>query len=312
MTGLQYLLLLTTILLNRPSSAETIETLLYSYSKSLNQLHDIGRLSIDSLFSSSGIFKRVCSTCLASHQTIYYVRLTSMTGFSLYSNIIETWSSMNNTLNHDFKLYSTWIDTITDNNAWNYCNYDDVGIGFPRDCGPNGKVGCVGNNCQWNSKSNQYGASEYSYYVVNIPSSTPTAVPTSTPTAVPTNAPTAVPSSAPTAVPTSTPTASPTSTPTVSPTSVPTRVPTVSRTSAPTTVPTSAPSAISGAYMIYVNSSDNEGVRSMILIIIVFMAVVIVLLCCGIGALLHVFHRLLRNFLVERNNDIKVEIGEDR
>ena len=33
-----------------------------------------------------------------------------------------------------------------DKNRWKFCNYNDNGIGFPRDCGKNGAVGG-----QWNS-----------------------------------------------------------------------------------------------------------------------------------------------------------------
>jgi hypothetical protein len=64
----------------------------------------------------------------------------------MYENIINTWSSNNNTLNTDFKLYSSYDDLLKDRNAWTYCNYNDLGIGFPRDCGPNTGVGF-----QWNS-----------------------------------------------------------------------------------------------------------------------------------------------------------------
>ena len=33
-----------------------------------------------------------------------------------------------------------------DKSRWKFCNYNDNGIGFPRDCGKNGAVGG-----QWNS-----------------------------------------------------------------------------------------------------------------------------------------------------------------
>merc|ERR1712129_486115 len=50
--------------------------------------------------------------------------------------------------NGDFALYSSWNDLLFDQNAWTYCNYDDTGVGFPRDCGPNGAVGS-----QWTSRT---------------------------------------------------------------------------------------------------------------------------------------------------------------
>merc|ERR1712167_549450 len=44
------------------------------------------------------------------------------------------------------KLYSSTTDAEADRNPWKFCNYNDPGVGFPRDCGKNGKV-----NRQWNS-----------------------------------------------------------------------------------------------------------------------------------------------------------------
>jgi hypothetical protein len=54
--------------------------------------------------------------------------------------MINTWSSSNNVLNQDFELYSTLEDLENGVNKWTYCNYDDDGVGFPRDCGPTGGV----------------------------------------------------------------------------------------------------------------------------------------------------------------------------
>ncbi|SVD51751.1 uncharacterized protein METZ01_LOCUS404605, partial [marine metagenome] len=56
-----------------------------------------------------------------------------------------TWDD-NNNLHTDFELYSTMEDLEAETNKWSSCNYNDPGIGFPRDCGPNGVVGG-----QWNS-----------------------------------------------------------------------------------------------------------------------------------------------------------------
>ena len=56
------------------------------------------------------------------------------------------WFSADNVMGTDFDLYSTYDDAIAETNAWAYCNYDDPGIGFPRDCGVSGGVGG-----QWNS-----------------------------------------------------------------------------------------------------------------------------------------------------------------
>jgi len=47
---------------------------------------------------------------------------------------------ISNTMNKDFKLFSNLNDAKTDTNAWKFCNFNDDGVGFPRDCGPNGVV----------------------------------------------------------------------------------------------------------------------------------------------------------------------------
>jgi hypothetical protein len=55
--------------------------------------------------------------------------------------MLVTWSSSGNTLGTDFNLYSTLEDAKADSNPWPFCNYDDPGVAFPRDCGPVGAVG---------------------------------------------------------------------------------------------------------------------------------------------------------------------------
>jgi hypothetical protein len=66
---------------------------------------------------------------------------------NMYERAFYNWFSSNNMLNKDFELYSTYSDAIQGTNKWSFCNYDDAGVGFPRDCGPTGFVGG-----QWNSK----------------------------------------------------------------------------------------------------------------------------------------------------------------
>ena len=81
---------------------------------------------------------------------------------------INFFLNQNNNLNQDFRLYSDYVSTLEDKNRWPYCNYIDPGIGFPRDCGPNGYV-----PYQWNSKGdkkrgypwNTYGATRIQYSV---------------------------------------------------------------------------------------------------------------------------------------------------
>ena len=93
------------------------------------------------------IVRRVCPGCSPSHRDIYYRRLTPMPeDFDLLDTLMNNWFDTDNVLNTDFALYSTHLDAFYDTNRWLVCNYNDPGIGFPRDCGPTKLVG--GN---WNS-----------------------------------------------------------------------------------------------------------------------------------------------------------------
>ena len=93
------------------------------------------------------IVRRVCAGCNLSHRDIYYRRLTPMPDdFDLLDTLMNNWIDTDNILNEDFALYSTHLDAFYDTNRWTYCNYNNPGVGFPGDCGPNGKVGS-----NWNS-----------------------------------------------------------------------------------------------------------------------------------------------------------------
>eukprot|EP01035_Chromulina_nebulosa_P046833 gene46833-63451_t len=97
---------------------------------------DLGATAVDQLFATSKVLYRLCPTCTSTHQQIFYQRLTSIpASFSIYSNLINTWTSTNNILNTDFKLFGSYSDYSNQQNAWQVCNYDNL-AGFPRDCGP--------------------------------------------------------------------------------------------------------------------------------------------------------------------------------
>jgi hypothetical protein len=80
---------------------------------------------------------RECLDCPKSHQMIVYKRLSKPSEFVPKKYFLDTWSSKNNRMHKDFALYSSVEDALADENRWRYCNYNDRGIGFPRDCGPN-------------------------------------------------------------------------------------------------------------------------------------------------------------------------------
>jgi hypothetical protein len=80
-----------------------------------------------------------------SHRMIIYKRLTPINDVDMWNLFTANWFSSNrgvrNDMNKDFQLFSTFRDAQTNQNPWRYCNYDDPGVGFPRDCGPSSYVG---------------------------------------------------------------------------------------------------------------------------------------------------------------------------
>jgi len=109
------------------------------------------------------LIRRVCVSCWKSHQDIYYKRLTEIPDdLDFLDLFMNNWADEpNNVLNVDFELFSSIEDAKAGKNRWVFCNYNDKGIGFPRDCGP---VGYVPNN--WNSYVRGGGvANNHAYYV---------------------------------------------------------------------------------------------------------------------------------------------------
>ncbi len=63
--------------------------------------------------SPSHLIMRKCSSCANSHQTIFYKRLTDVSGFEPYDYLKQNWRSEANILNVDFALYRHCILAIT-------------------------------------------------------------------------------------------------------------------------------------------------------------------------------------------------------
>lgn len=103
--------------------------------------------------SGDKLIVRECSRCVSSHKYIVYKRLTDWGTIDIRHMMYHDWFSKptggRNLLNLDFKLYSSIADAENDRNAWMHCNYDDKGVGFPRDCGQNSQVGG-----QWTGRGN--------------------------------------------------------------------------------------------------------------------------------------------------------------
>lgn len=85
------------------------------------------------------------------HNYIIYKRKTSSNNVDMYSLLHTDWfnerKGVKNKFHVDFDLYSTMDDAINNKGAWKFCNFNDPGVGFPRDCGINKPVGN-----QWQSK----------------------------------------------------------------------------------------------------------------------------------------------------------------
>jgi hypothetical protein len=116
----------------------------YGNADGLNNLQtiDVGSANFLSTFlaSPNRIAKRLCSGCAATHQEVYYKRITNTASYNPYAVLIDAWLQTDNSLNTDFELYSTYEDAIDGQNKWNYCNYHAT-VAFPRDCGPTIAVG---------------------------------------------------------------------------------------------------------------------------------------------------------------------------
>lgn len=98
---------------------------------------NLGKEAFNKLFGKGSIIRRECADCTASHKKIYYLRLTDVpAGLSAYDLFLDHWVDKFNKLNVDFRLYGSMEDLKADKDKWTYCNYNDKGVGFPRDCGP--------------------------------------------------------------------------------------------------------------------------------------------------------------------------------
>merc|ERR1711918_189943 len=98
---------------------------------------DIGHAEFNKLFANSPnqIVKRVCSGCRSEYKEMYYRRYSSPSNVNVYDLMKQNWKTHNNVVNKDFGIFSTYADAVAKRNPWKSCNYNDPGIGFPRDCG---------------------------------------------------------------------------------------------------------------------------------------------------------------------------------
>jgi len=115
--------------------------------------------------SPNNIIRRICLWCDSTHKDIYYQRLTPIPPAPQYdflANFMDDWfDTPNNKLGEDFNLYSSYEDALAGVGSWTFCNYNDNGVGFPRDCGPTGRK-----NHNWNSyRRSNWRTNHHAFYV---------------------------------------------------------------------------------------------------------------------------------------------------
>merc|ERR1712194_606352 len=120
--------------------------------------------SVDQL----SLVRRVCQSCSrATHKDVIYKRISGKGDIDFKDLFLENWfndpSGGKNVLGTDFNLFSTVKDAQNNTNPWTFCNYNDPGIGSPRDCGPTGYV-----PSEWNSL-NRGGEKDFAYYLYTGP-----------------------------------------------------------------------------------------------------------------------------------------------
>lgn len=189
MAGLAFVILgiaaaQSTTAVDNPVSPAYSATLFYSKGYPGQADFDLGAAAADSSFASNLVFRRRCSSCVASYQTIYYKRITLISpGWSMYTAAVQSWTTNNavatpgdgwaqllqcpencgnNLLNIDFELYSTFDDLVNGANRWTYCNYNGQGVGFPRDCGPSMSQSVGG---QWSDASGIHNNYDFSIII---------------------------------------------------------------------------------------------------------------------------------------------------
>jgi len=126
------------------------------------------------------IIRRICDSCQAeSHRDIYYRRLTGLPPMGdnidagevyFIDTFMNNWfDNINgvkfNVMGADFTLHSTYEDSLTGENPWLFCNYNDPNIGFPRDCGPD-----THQPHEWNSYRRGDGHANHHGFFVEVPS----------------------------------------------------------------------------------------------------------------------------------------------
>lgn len=97
---------------------------------------DVGKQDFNSMFNQCPVVRYLRNGAVHS----VYLRETPVGSLDAYGLFVDKWSSANNKMGTDFEIYDTLEDAAAGHGAWSYCNYDDAGVGYPRDCGKTTKT----------------------------------------------------------------------------------------------------------------------------------------------------------------------------
>jgi len=99
---------------------------------------DIGEDAFNARFAECPIVQYYRNGAMHS----IYKRITDIPAdFNAYKIFTDTWRSFpSNVLNEDFEIYSSLPDLMATRNRWQYCDYNDDDVGYPRNCGRENSV----------------------------------------------------------------------------------------------------------------------------------------------------------------------------
>jgi hypothetical protein len=137
---------------------------------------DTSAAAFDSRFAASPtqIVARQCDGCGADHRLIFYKRLTDTPAkWSLYDNLQLGWKlGPGNQFGLDFSLHSTYEAALAGTAPWQFCDGDQPGVGFPRNCRPAADGAAV--RSQWSHGSSAGTQPNYAFFIDSGLSSTNT------------------------------------------------------------------------------------------------------------------------------------------
>lgn len=102
----------------------------------------VGEYGLSVLLDNATLFNQMFNTCPVVQYVrngavvAVYVRTSSTpAGFDAHQLFTYTWTNQDNMMGQNFDLYDTLDEAISEEAPWEFCNYNNPDVGFPRDCG---------------------------------------------------------------------------------------------------------------------------------------------------------------------------------